>query len=332
MALADDSVHVYFKKGTALPARKTFVHKTARSVSAESGEAALSVPIVQGDFTRAHRNCLIGSLEIDAVGRDLPSEAGSRSHFRWTAQGRCMPVQTSPRQETFDKIIHILIPTASLETLEEGLKTAQSRADHALERVFRAGDARSARDLNQVPALLVEAKRSLEAARGGDHDAVQRLRRLILEIEGTLDSVDQTLEWPELVREANEKIDTAVYWVSARGTASEQNLLDRTITEARSAIDSGDALELDRRVKTIRSLTDTAYLRDPRSPFLTFDWYAENIASAIDVPGATELLDKGREHYRHGNADALKSINSKLHTFFPGTEEERKLSFQSGVR
>lgn len=187
-------------------------------------------------------------------------------------------------------------------------------------------------DLNQVPALLVEAKRSLEAARGGDDDAGQRLRRLILEIEGTLDSVYQTLEWPELVREANEKIETAVYWVSAQGTASEQNLLDLAITEARSAIDSGDGLELDRRVKTIRRLTDVAYLRDPRSPFLTFDWYAENIASATDVPRAAELLDQGREHYRQGNADALKNINSTLHTFFPSTQEEHTLSFKSGVR
>ena len=333
VALADDSVHVYFPKGTGLPARKTFVHKTVKSVSAGGGGASLSVPIVQGEFYRAHRNCLIGSLEIDAVGRDLPVGSRIEVTLSLDRSGQMHARADIPSTgKTFDNIIHILIPTASLETLEEALKTARSRADHALKQVFRAGDARSARNGNQVPALLVEAKRSLEAACGGDYDAGQRLRRLILEIEGTLDAVDQALEWPELVQEANEKIEVAVYWVSARGTSSEQNLLDQAITEARSAIDSGDALELDRRVKTIRRLTDAAYHRDPRSPFLTFDWYSENIASATDVPRAAALLDEGREHYRQGDADALKSINSKLYTFFPGTEEERKRSFDSGVR
>lgn len=333
VALADDSVHVYFKKGTALPARKTFVHKTAKGISAGSGESALSIPIVQGEFHRAHRNCLIGSLDIDSAGRDLP--VGSRIEVTLTLDrsGQMHARADIPSAgKTFDNIIHILIPTASIETLEEALKTAESRAGNALKQVFRAGDARCARNLNQVPALLFEAKRSLEAARGGDHDAGQRLRRLILEVEGTLDSVDQALEWPELVDEANKRIEDAVYWVSARGSASEQNLLDLAITEARSAIDSGNALELDRRVKTIRNLTNAAYIRDPRSPFLTFDWYTENIASATDIPRASELLDQGREYYRQGDADALKNINSKLHTFFPGTEEERKLSFESGVR
>ncbi len=333
VALADDSVHVYFKKGTALPARKTFVHKTARSVSAGGGQAALSVPIVQGEFHRAHRNCLIGSLEIDAVGLDLPVGTRLEITLSLDRSGQMHARADIPSAgKTFDNIIHILIPTASLETLEEGLKAAEPRANLALKQVFRAGDSRSARNLNQIPALLVEAKRSLEAARGGDSDAGQRLRRLILEIEGTLDSVDQTLEWPKLVSEANERMEAAVYWVSAQGTASEQNLLDRELTGARSAIDSGDALELDRRVKTIRRLTDAAYLRDPRSPFLTFDWYTENIASATDIPRASELLDKGREYYRQEDAEALKNINSKLHAFFPGTEEERKLSFESGVR
>lgn len=333
VALADDSVHVYFKKGTALPARKTFVHQTARSVSAGSREAVLSVPIVQGEFHRAHRNCLIGSLEIGAIGGDLPVGSRIEVTLSLDRSGQIHARADIPATgKTFDNIIHILIPTASLETLEEGLKAAESRADGALHQAFRAGDARCARNLNQIPPLLVEAKRSLEAARGGDNDAGQRLMRLILEIEGTFDAVDQAMEWPELVQEANEKIEIAVYWVSAWGTASEKNLLDLAITEARSAIDSKDALELDRRVKTIRNLANLACLRDPRSPFLTFDWYAANIASATDIQRAAELLDQGREHYRQEDADALKAINSKLHTYFPGTEEERKLSFESGVR
>jgi molecular chaperone DnaK len=333
VALADDTVHVYFKKGTALPARKTFIHQTVRSVSATSGEDALSVPIIQGEFHRAHRNCLIGSLAVGGVGCTLPAGSRVEVTLHLDRSGQMHARADIPAiGRTFDNVVHIMVPTASLETLEKGLVTAESRSNRLLRRVFRVGDSGSARTLDQLPALLAEAKRSLDAARGGDDDAAQRLRRILLEIESTIDSVEETLEWPDLVDEANERIDIAISWVSAWGTTSEQALLDQAIIAAKAAFESRDPLELDRQVKAMRNLANAAYGRDPRSVFMTFDWYTENIASATDIPQATELLNKGRKAAQQGDAEALKVINRQLDSYFPGTEEERRRSFGSGVR
>jgi molecular chaperone DnaK len=333
VALADDTVHVYFKKGTPLPARKTFVHQTVRSVSAASDENVLAVPIVQGEFQKAHRNCLIGTLAIGGLGCSLP--AGSRVEVTLflDRSGQMHARADIPAiGRTFDDIVHILVPTASLETLEQELLTVESRSARTVRSGFKAGDAALVRNLNQVPVLLVEAKRCLEAARGADEDAAQRLRRLLLEINGIIDDVEQMLEWPNLVQEAEEQIETAVSWVSALGLASEQALLDQAIAAARAAIISRDAMELDRRIKTIRNLTTAAYVRDPRAPFLTFDWYVRNIATATDVPRATELVNRGREAADRGDADALKVINRQLYPYFPGIETDGIKGFDSGVR
>jgi len=333
VALADDTVHVYFKKGTTLPARKTFVHQTIRSVSAGSDEDALAVPIVQGEFHRAHRNCLIGRLAIGGVDCSLP--AGSRVEVTLSLDrsGQMHARADIPSiGRTFDDIVHILVPTASLETLEQELKAAESRSNQGLKRVFRTGDRGIVRDLNHVPELLYEAKRTMAAARGGDADAAQRLRRLLLEVNGIMDSVEQTLEWPDLVQEADEQIEISVSWVAAWGTASEQTLLDQAIVAAKAAYESRDALELDRRVKTIRNLGDAAFARDPRAVYFSFDWYSQNVTSAMDVPLASELLNSGRDAYERRDADALKLINIRLHPLFPGTEKERRQSFESGVR
>lgn len=91
---------------------------------------------------------------------------------------------------TFDDVIHILVPTASLSTLEQGLATAKSRSNRMLRQTFQTGDAATTRELGKIPERLAEAERCLEAAKGGDDDAGQRLRRILLEIEGVIDSVE----------------------------------------------------------------------------------------------------------------------------------------------
>lgn len=333
VALANDTVEVYFKKGTALPARKTFIHQTVKTVSATSGETALSVPIVQGEFPRAHCNCLIGTLTIGGGGGPLPAGSRVEVTLHLDRSGQMHARADIPALgRTFDNVIHILVPTASLATLEQGLTAVESRATPVLRRVFRTGDAASIRNLEQIPVLLNEAKRALGAARGGDDDAGQRLRRLLLEIEGLIDAVEETLEWPSLVEEANKQIEIAIVWVAAWGTPSEQTLLDQAISAAQAAIQARDRLELDRQARTLGNLSNAARARDPQSVFLYFDWYTQNIATATDIPRATELLNQGRQAVARGDAAALKAINRQLDLYFPCTDEERRRSFGSGVR
>lgn len=333
VALADNSVQLYFKKGTALPARKTFIHQTVKTLSATSSEQALSIPIVQGEFHRAHRNCLIGTLAIGGVGCHLPAGSRIEVTLHLDRSGQMQARADIPSLgRTFDDVIHILVPTASLETLEQGLTAAETRSTATLRHLFRHSEAESVRRLEQIPAQLAKAKGSLAAAKGGDDDAGQRLRRLLLEIESALDTIEEALEWPNLVEEAEEQIATTISWVAAWGTPAEQILLDQAIITAKTAMQIQDPLELDRQLRAMRNLSYAAYVRDPQSAFYSFDWYRQHIAEATDVPRASELLDKGREAADRGDTAALKTINRQLEPYFPGTEEDRRRSFGSGIR
>lgn len=332
VALSDDSVHIYFRKGTPLPARKTFTHKTIRTVAAESAEDVLSVPIVQGEFHRAHRNCLIGTLGIGGVKKTVPAGSRVEVTLQLDRSGQMQARADIPAiGQSFENVVHILVPTASLETLEQGLAATEERAATLMRRGFSAGEKTVVKTLEPVPALLLEARRSMESARGGDADARQRLHRFLLEIDAALDTAEEGFEWPDLVEEANERIQLALSWVSAWGTPAEQRLLDQAVAAATEAYHTADPLELDRQIKAIRAVTVAAANRDPETVFRDFEWYQENIALATDVPHATELIASGRKAAESRDRDALRGINRQLYPLFPGTAEERSRSYGSGV-
>jgi len=332
VALSDDTVHVYFKKGTALPARKTFVHQTIRTVSAGSSEDLLSVPIVQGEFHRAHRNCLIGSLTIGGVKQTLPSGSRIEVTLHLDRSGQMQARADIPAiGQSFEHIVHILLPTATLETLEKGLASTEKRSADLLRKGFSAGEKSTVKTLTPVPALMNEARRCIESARGGDPDSQQRLHRLLIEIDAALDAVEEEFEWPQLVNEANEQIQIALSWVSDWGTPAEQRLLEQSMEGASAAYQSSDALELDRQIKAIKAVTLAAANRNPESVYYAFEWYVENIATATDVPRATDLINQGRVAAGNRERETLRGINRQLSPLFPGTEEERSKSYGSGV-
>jgi len=178
---------------------------------------------------------------------------------------------------------------------------------------------------------LNEARRCIESSRGGDSDSQQKLHRLLIEIDAALDAAEEEFEWPQLVNEANEQIQIALSWVSAWGTPAEQRLLEQAMDGASAAYHSADALELDRQIKAIKAVTLAAVNRNPESVYYDFEWYMENIASATDVPRATELINQGRIAADKRESDTLRGINRRLYPLFPGTEEERSKSYGSGV-
>lgn len=332
VALSDDTVQVYFKKGTALPARKTFTHQTVRSVSAGSAEDLLSVPIVQGEFHRAHRNCLIGNLNIAGVKQTLPAGSRVEVTLHLDRSGQMQARADIPSiGQSFENVVHILVPTASLETLEKGFAATEKRCRDLLRQGFSSGGREAVTTLESAPALLNEARRCLESARGGDQDSLQRLHRLLLEIDAALDKAEEGLEWPQLVSEAHERIEIALSWVPTWGTAAEQRLLEQAMEGATAAFHAANALELDRQIKTIKAVTLAAANRDPEMVFQDFQWYVENIAHATDVPCARDLIDQGRVAADQRDRDTLRGITRRLYPLFPGTEEERSKSYGSGV-
>lgn len=335
VARADNTVHVYFEKGTPLPARRTVIHKTIQRVEAKSAEDALSIPVVQGEFSSAHLNRLIGRLQIrgDGLKKDLPAGARVEVTLHLDRSGQLHARADIPEAgETFEDVVHVLVPSASPEVLASELEAAEERVAEARRRGFSGGDPALLRALSGAGAVLAEARAGLEAARGGDPDAASRVHRLLLDLNGTLEDAEKDLHWPALEAEADEAIRHALTWIASLGTPSEQELCERALAAAAEARRTKNAAELDRQAGVLRTLGTAAYSRDPRSATYNFEWYEENVANATDPHLVQSLLEKGRTALRKGDDQELRRINRQLSDLFPGTAEERRRSFGSGVR
>lgn len=334
VARADNTVHVYFEKGTPLPARRTVIHKTIERVEARSAEDALSIPVVQGEFSSAHMNRLIGRLQIRGGGLKKDLQAGARVEvtLHLDRSGQLHARADIPEAgETFEDVVHVLVPSASPEVLASELAAAEERVAEARRRGFSGGDPARLRALSGAGAVLAEARAGLEAARGGDPDAASRVHRLLLDLNGTLEDAEKDLHWPALEAEADEAIRHALTWIASLGTPSEQQLCERALSAAAEARRTKNAAELDRQVGVLRTLGTAAYSRDPRSATYNFEWYEEKVAEATDPRLAQSLLEKGRTALRKGDDQELRRINRQLSDLFPASAEERRRSFGSGV-
>jgi len=335
VARSDDTVLTYFDKGTPLPARRMAIHRTVQRVPAGSLDDALAIPVVQGEFSRAHLNRLIGTLQIRGgrLKRDLPAGSRVEVTLQLDRSGQLHARADLPEVgESFEDVAHVLVPSASPEILEKELGTAQQRVAAAQRRGFAQANPALVRTMNGAADLLAEARAGLEAARGGDADAAARVHRLLLDLNGALDEAEAELDWPTLQSEADQEIETALYWVGAFGSPAEKQLCESALAAAAEARQHRDAAALDRQIRVLSSLRHAAFSRDPSSVFQVFDWYLGHAGEATDPRQAQALFEKGRKAADRGDETALREINRRLDDLFPGSAEDRQRSFGSGVR
>jgi molecular chaperone DnaK len=333
VACADDLTQVYFPKGTPLPARRTFVHHTTQAVSAASGDDALAIPVVQGESNRAHRNRLIGVLSIRGVARDLPAGARVEVTLHLDRSGRLAARADVPAiGQTFEDVAHVLVPTASLETLERELGTTATRADDVQRRAFQSGVAAAAAALGGVAGLLGEAEAALALARTGDADAALKVQRLLLGANGALDDAEAILEWPEMERETRSCVLFFTPLVSTWGTPAEQRLYDQALEAVAEAQKRRDFADLERQLEAVRAIGRASYTRNPESMTSELEWLATHVTQAMDVPRAQALVERARAVDRTGARGPMRALLTELWDLFPSSPEQQRKSFGSGVR
>jgi molecular chaperone DnaK len=233
---------------------------------------------------------------------------------------------------TFEDVVHVLVPTASLEVMGREIESAEGRVADVRRRAFRSSLPEAMEGLNGAARLLAEARAGIVAARGGDADAAQRVHRLLLDLNGALDAAEVALGWPELEERADSRIRLALYWVSTMGTSSEQALCEQALAAASEARQRRNGPELDRQISVLSSLANAACARDPRWPAWSLDHFAAHLAEATDARRAQSLLDKGRKALARDDTAGVRAAVAELEDLFPGTPEERRRSFGSGLR
>ncbi|HEY0782015.1 MAG TPA: Hsp70 family protein [Thermoanaerobaculia bacterium] len=335
IALADDTVRDCFGRGTPLPARRTVTQRTVESVAPGSGQAVLKIPIVQGEFPAAHLCRLVGTLEIDGAALTATLPAGSTVEITLEVDrgGRFSASAWVPAaNQMFTQVAHLIVPEATPEVLAAALDDLRGRLSSLRAGAFSHGNRALLAELGSSEAELLAIERDVAAATGGDADAAQKARRSLLELEARLQHGEEERSWPELRATSHRRFAAASNWVAEYGTPVEQRML----TEAGEALERAhaarQAAEVSRQLRLVSRLGNAAFFRHPEAWSWEFDHVASRAGEATDLPAAQRLIDEGRKAQERNDAAALRSVVERLRKLLPAEAEERRLSYDSGVR
>jgi molecular chaperone DnaK len=335
IARADDGVAVYFTRGSPLPMRKTFTHRTVQAVSPNNTDFALRVPIVQGDFPFAHLCRLVGVIEIPAARLHKPLPVGSAIELTLEVDrgGALSVTALVPAQDlVFDRIEQLVAPAPAPEAMGVLVDELRRRGAELRQRGFRAGGRDTLKALADFEQQLEAILRDVEAARGGDQDAAEKARRGIIDCDGLLGELEAANAWPELNAEVALEHTSALYWVQQFGTELEKRALEDAVAAMQRAVRAKNAQDIERQLGGIRNLRVVCYLRHPEAWTWELDAAANRVAEATEPAQAQALLQKARKAEQGGNRSELERLVRQLWALFPSRQEERALGFDSGVR
>ena len=335
VALASDAVRTYFDRGTPLPAKRTFTHNTVESVAKGGEGSVLKIPIVQGEFDRAHLCRLVGCLEIPS--RDIKASLPAGSLIELTLEldrgGRLSARALVPSlDQVFEEVAHLLVPAADPEVLQANVEGMRARLVTLRGDAFRNGTPQVLGLLDRVEQGLAEVERDLEATRGGNEDAGQRARRSLLELDADLEQVEQTKRWPELEERKLRTMTWAASSISQYGTPREQKLFEEVSEAIDRAAAEHDPRELQRQLRLATQLGETAWYRDPSTWEYLFEDAASKADSATDLPLAQTLVREGRQALERDDNSTLRRVTERLWRLLPADVQSRRQSFDSGVR
>ncbi|XXX75380.1 Hsp70 family protein [Sorangium sp. So ce134] len=335
VALADNSVRVYFERGAPLPARRTFVHHSVESVPKGSGACVLKIPIVQGELDVAHLCRVVGTLEIDGTGltQALPAGSAIELTLELDRGGHLSARALIPSQGlVFERVAHLLVPDAAPEVLDASLAAMRERLASVRESALRRNAPHALGKVTYVECALAEVERDAAAARGGDADAGQKARRALLELDVLLEQAEADKRWPELEAEAQAAVANASVWISQLGSSTEKALLEEAAQGVARARAEKNQVELQRQLRLVRNLSSAAFQRHPKAWVWMFEDAASEAHQASDLVRAQKLVRDGRGAAERGDTAALRAITEEIWRLLPVDAQKRRLGHESGVR
>ena len=339
VARADSSIQVYFDKGTPLPARRTITHHTVESViptkPGSQDEFALKIPIIQGEYDRAHLCRLVGTLEIKSsqIKASLPAGSTVQVSLELDRGGQLSARALVPSlEQVFEQVAHLLVPEASPVVLLASIATIRDRLAELRAAAFRQGRTKDIHLLSKPESTLRELERDVAAAQGGDADAGQKARRTLLELDASIEDLEAQKNWPELTEKAVRRLSSAGLHIAQFGTPAEQRLFAEISAAVDQARITRNVPELQRQLRLVTELGNAAYYRNPEVWEDEFEWVCSRMERVSDQAKAQTLVAQGHAALAASDRAKLREVTEKLWKLMPTDPELRQKGYDSGVR
>ncbi len=335
VALADDRVHVYFERGSPLPMRRTFTHRTVEAVSPQADKHVLRVPIVQGEFGLAHLCRLVGSVQVPsgALSATLPAGTEIEVTLELDRGGRLTARAIVPGVgRPFEQVAHLVTPRIPLETMAASLADLRQRANHLRRDALRRGDPGPVLALADVDGRLDEVGREIDGATGGDGDAAEKARRSLIDLDASLAEQEAATAWPSTIERAREETESLSGWVARYGSDTERRTWADATNRLEQLLTARKATDVERQIGVLRRLGVACYYRSPGAWQEQFQHAAARVSEAADLAAANAAVRDGRAALARDDNAGVEAALRKLWQLLPPEAEERRLGHDSGVR
>ena len=328
--LEDGSFSKHLSKGISLPVRsERIIYHTTKTVNPGEDKNAINIHVDEGESGIADRNRRVGTLII--TGSDIKRTFPENSEIEIIVsvdQSRIVTAEaySSLLDQKFSKIlVDRVSPKLEPEHIARDLEEEEKRLEKLKQKAYGIKEKNIEEKLSdgEVDEEINEIRSDIQAAKGGDPDAVEKADRGLKEFKQKLDSVEYLSSWPVTLKQYNEIISNCKDIVDKYGNDEDKDQLETIEKEAKKAIDNKDIKRLKTITEEILGIRWAILFRQPGFWVSVFQEIKNDPGRFTNQRRAEELIEEGSIALQRQDLDSLKSIMLELWSLMPSEEQEK---------
>ena len=302
----------------------------------EAGEA-VRLPVIEGEHKKADRNKLIGYLEIPAteIKRDLPVGAEIEITIE-IDQSRLVRAEAyiTMLNAEFEQVLAMKKTIPDTTELRQEVRQERKRLEEAREKVFLVADDKAMPILERIAeeGILDDVETSLDAA-AVDRDAADKAQNRLLELKATVDELEDALEIPMLLVEAQQVIGWTQEVIDKWGKPEDQPKFRMLLGELKATMESRslNVADLSRRVDNLDDFR-LQILRSKDEFWLDYlTRLEEHREEMTNKTLAEQLFTQARRSINNYDIESLKYALQQLVQLLPPRQQQSVGRLRSSV-
>lgn len=338
IAMANNEVDLLFPKGTPLPNKARSVHQTIKEIRQQNEGDWLTIPIIEGESKRADRNQHIGSLVISGkhISRNIP--AGSKVEIRLEVDADHL-VKVRGYFPILDQEFPTTISYSDYHKrsqdpnkLNRDISQEQKRLAEIREKTSSSDDTRTQATLQKIETEnVVQQIQSLHNASAEDPEAAAACQNRLRDLRELLDEIEDNLEWPELLKEAQEALELLRTVIEKYAPEARQKA-DALQRETDIVIDTHDPGVLKRKIQELDRVRIQILQEQPGFWALLLSDLEKRRSMMKDSSRANQLFSAGQEAMNNDNVAGLKAAVQQLFDLLPDEQRDQMPAFGASTQ
>jgi molecular chaperone DnaK len=332
IAMANNETDFLLVKGVPLPAKNKSIHKSIKElrpgqINGDANEiAAINIPIVEGENKlKADHNRHIGSLRIqsDKIRRTIPANSEIEITLvidtsRLVIAKAYVPII----DEEFEVVANLIIEPGKISDLKSEFATDKQKFEELSDKASNETDTKASKILDQIVTenMITEIENLLISGEV-DPDSSLKAKNRILDFKTILDYAEEALEWPTLVKEADEMVKKAEDICDEFPKSCNKQQLSIYKRELRKAIEENDPDLLRKKIGQIDTYYWSILFEQPGFWVNCFDYAKEDISESKNKSESEDAIRQGERAIQNNDVDGLKAAVRKLWELSPSTQQ-----------